>query len=527
MKFLTQIDVKRFLLNLALVMSVVLSIRYFFPGKSEHVDAAESASVQSFVAPTKGGLQYKPIDTEIDFSDQTSAEAVTKTRVETSWGIIDFSTEGAAFDALSVRRFVDGVERVYPVFDFSLQGRESKGLLLACDEQTPYFYKLVSQQDRGSTVELVYRATGQMGTLTKTFNVYKDEHKVDLHINLEPGIKPTALRVFFPAPMPPVENNTYSLTDPVSNVAAVVIDNKNDFEKIAYAKLNGQQGWLRPALFGTDDRYFVHAMVGDADNFAQRAYFRFDGKIGVSAVLESAEVQENHSWRLSFYFGPKETSSMVQVDPRLEKVFDQWAIFSLLSKFFLAILNFLYTYLHSYGLAIIVLTAILKLLLLPFTYRSEADMKLRMEMQKKIAYLEAKHKNDSQTLTREKAELIKKYGMPGLGSCLPMLLQGVVFFALSKVISGSYELYKAPMAWIPDLSSRDPYYILPLMVAVALVMHALVQSDTKQRVSGLIVALIFGVFAANMSAGIALYLSVNVLLGVVQSWLVKRFKLAS
>jgi len=123
----------------------------------------------------------------------------------------------------------------------------------------------------------------------------------------------------------------------------------------------------------------------------------------------------------------------------------------------------LYDLVHNYGIAIILVTLLIKLLMAPFTFRSEQGMKERAEFQRKMKYLQEKFKHDKQALASAQAELLRKNGLSGLGSCLPNLLQLPFFIVLGSVISNSIELYKAPFLWINDLSAPDPYYILPLV----------------------------------------------------------------
>jgi YidC/Oxa1 family membrane protein insertase len=188
------------------------------------------------------------------------------------------------------------------------------------------------------------------------------------------------------------------------------------------------------------------------------------------------------------------------------------------------LLKFLYSLIGNYGLAIIVLTVLVKLLLLPFTYKSEASMRQQAEVQKKLAYLQQRYKDDPEKLNQERTELIRKHGMPGLGGCLPLLLQLPLFIALSRVLYSSIELYKAPMWWIPDLSASDPYYILPIGVAIVMLLQA-ATVDAKQRLSVIAMALVFGALTVNFASGLALYIFVSTLLTVVQTSTLRYFNI--
>jgi YidC/Oxa1 family membrane protein insertase len=211
---------------------------------------------------------------------------------------------------------------------------------------------------------------------------------------------------------------------------------------------------------------------------------------------------------------------MTQVDPRLAQVAQSHGWLSPLVAILLFLLKWLYSYVHNFGWAIILLTALMKLVLFPFTFRGERGLAKSEESKKKLAYIEQKFKHDPDRLALERAEFIKKHGLPGLSGCLPLLIQFPLFISLNKLLYQAPELYKAPFLWIPDLSATDPYYILPLFVFVGMVCNALV-GPPAQRVNMFIFALVFGALTANFSAGLALYAVSNTLLGLLQARLVK------
>jgi YidC/Oxa1 family membrane protein insertase len=248
------------------------------------------------------------------------------------------------------------------------------------------------------------------------------------------------------------------------------------------------------------------------------------GQNGVSAILEGPTVVAETEWLMSFYLGPKEIEAMASVDVRLEQTLDYAGIFSFISKGMLKFLIFLFRYIHNYGLAIILLTLIVKLLLLPFSLKGEKGMKEGKEMQKKMSYVQQKYKDDPERLAQEKAELIRKHGMPGLTGCLPLLLQFPIFIALNRVLSGSIELYKAPLGlWISDLSIPDPYYVLPFIIFLTMLLQT-ATAQPSQRLMMVAMGLLFGVISASFSAGLALYLCVNTIFTIAQTILYKKYQ---
>lgn len=149
-----------------------------------------------------------------------------------------------------------------------------------------------------------------------------------------------------------------------------------------------------------------------------------------------------------------------------------------------------------------------------------------MKCKKKLKYLEQKYKNDKETLSRMKAELIRKNGMGGLGGCLPVFFQMPVFFALSRMLTGSIEFYQEPFGfWITDLSAKDPYFVLPALMVVSMLLQAFT-GDKSQRFMFVAIAFVFGAFLANLSAGLVLYIAVSTLLGVLQTVVQRKLKAA-
>jgi YidC/Oxa1 family membrane protein insertase len=157
----------------------------------------------------------------------------------------------------------------------------------------------------------------------------------------------------------------------------------------------------------------------------------------------------------------------------------------------------------------------------------EKFKKKQAEYQRELAYIEQRFKGNPEQLTAERAELIKRNGLPlpGLGCFLPILLQFPLFIALRNVLVSSFELYQAPMAWIPDLSLRDPYYILPLLVVLLMLLQDEKGGDPQQRMTKMLMAFVFGAITATLSAGLALYIFLVQLCGVIKARVIKRYKM--
>lgn len=512
-------NIKDLLLPLGLALLTTWAIQYFFFG-GKNQQAEQDRSGQGFVAPSSP-VEYKPLVREIDFIDDQRAVTHELTTIETSHARYVFSNEGACLYQFDVKREINGVANklttIYPLAD---EEREGRCFLLALPAKTPYYYNLIDRHDEPGLTSISYKYESDEIAVIKKYTIFDDTYRIDVEIAIEPKNKQLlTARLIFPSPyMPEAASH--------ETVNGLIAGAQGSMQKIPSNKITAQSGWFAPALFGSDNKYFVHASVDNAQSMIQRGYYAAIPEKLLS-FIESGVITGKTVWNLSFYIGPKEEQALVVVNKRLEEALDYSGWLAPIAKIALALLKWLYSYLKNYGLAIIALTVLLKLMMIPFTWRAEESVKKRAEFQKKLQYVQQKYKHDAEMLAQERAELIKKHGMPGMSGCLPLLLQIPVFFALNRVLSSSIELYKAPfIGWITDLSATDPYYILPAFIVIMMIMHAL-SADRQQRFAGIAMALVFGAISANLAAGLCLYILVSTLLSVMQTGMQKFFKRAT
>jgi YidC/Oxa1 family membrane protein insertase len=354
-------------------------------------------------------------------------------------------------------------------------------------------------------------------------------YQVDLKIRIIPHHDTVQARVLFGAPVlretEQINGQSNSLKEDA--ISGIANNQRGSIEKVALANIDLHKGWFLPTFFGSEDRYFVHALIADPQSFAQRGYYDMYGHQGLISILESSPFNTSKEWSLSFYLGPKEDQAMNAVDPRLEQTLEHSGMLAPLSRFLLLVLKYLYGFVHNYGWAIIIMTVLINLILLPLNIKSAQSMKKNAEVQKKLVYLQHRYKDDPDTLNRERNELLSKDGMAMVGGCLPKLLQLPIFFALSRVLSSSIELYKAPfIGWIQDLSVPDPYYVLPTLIGLSLIFQPNAMTDAKQRFMMLALALIFWAVALKFSAGLCLYILVGMILNIIQMFVQQKFNWA-
>ena len=504
---------KDLLLPLAFALLSTWAIQYFFFPKQVD-NRAEVATDRSFVAPTSVTIA-EPLDLEVNFSDAPATRPKQVTEVQLPYGTMSFSNDGAIIQFMGYKRELGGKEGIIETVVPPLNKEEGMFLVaLNGLKATPYYYDLIEKKDESNSTSLTYKGESLAAIITKQFIIHHDSYRLDVKLTLEPKDK-AALRprLFFNAPLA-ADGATGGA------IQAVLYSDKGAIEKKPLKDVI-QFGKENPSLLGLEDHYFITTLIKDPQGFAKRGYFKVEGE-NAQAVLQSAPVQDKTTWELSFYAGPKEMTSLSKVDPRLEGVLD-YGWFAPLCKLLLYLLNFFYGLLKSYGLAIIALTILVRLIMVPFTLKGEQSRRKHVEAQKKLQYLEQKYKHDPELLAREKAEFARKHGIPGLLGCLPLLLQIPVFIGLQRVLVHAIELYKVPFLWIPDLSMPDPYYILPGLVGVGMMIQTSQGGDPRQRVANIIIAIVIAAVTANLSAGLTLFIAVSTFLGLAQTYLQKAW----
>ncbi len=492
-------NIKDMIVPFILALGTTWAIHHFF------FTSKSGGQQYEFSAP-QSKVECLPLQKTINFDEQKRTKASQVIPVETGWGSLEFSTDGAALSRLIFRRPMNGKNREIGTV-FPTDEKKMLPFLIALDKNTPFYYRLKEQHDTGSTINLTFEASSDEASISKTYIIYKEIRQVDLKLTVDPhGNSAVQPRVFYPAPIMP-ELKDQQL------IAADILYGAGIFKKEFRDSVKPDAYWINPTLFGIENKYFVHSLVNDTDGFVQRAYFEPVGTQQLQAILEGPIIEKATSWNLSFYLGPKELVAMKPVDERLENTLDYSGMWAPISRILILILNWLYKYVNNYGWAIIILTALIRLLLLPFSLRAKKGMKDRAETQKKLQYIQQKYKDDPQMRAQAQAEFMRKNGL-GLSGCLPLLIQLPIFLGLSRVLSSSIELYRAPFLWITDLSTSDPYYILPVAVSIGILWRALTTKDSSQRVPMLVMGLVFGAVSATLPAGLVLYIAIGSLLNV-------------
>lgn len=229
------------------------------------------------------------------------------------------------------------------------------------------------------------------------------------------------------------------------------------------------------------------------------------------------------------YFGPKEINILRTVEPQLDHSVD-FGMFTIIAYPLLNILKWLYQFFQNYGVAIILLTLLLKVLTFPLTYKSMKSMKNMAKLQPQLQKIRERYKDDREALNREMLILMKNHGYNPAAGCLPVLIQMPIFFALYRVLYSSIDLYHAPFAlWIRDLSAPDHFYVTPVLLSITMFIQQKLTpttaTDPAQAKMMQLMPIIFGAFMIALPSGLTLYMLVNALASIVQqAFLNKKFE---
>ena len=296
----------------------------------------------------------------------------------------------------------------------------------------------------------------------------------------------------------------------------------------------------------------IYTWVGYQDNYFLEALVPWE-PLKTSLKLESPEKgvlkltlvnpplklepMQKAAFNYKAYLGPKDLNILKPLDSNLDRVVN-FGWFDIIGKPLLSFLKFIYKYVHNYGVAIIILTILIKILFWPLTQKSYSSMKSMQKLQPQMAKIREKYKDNKEKLNQEMMALYKSNKVNPFGGCLPMIIQIPVFFALYRVLGGSIAIRHAPfMLWINDLSAPDrlnigfhiPYTgglpVLTLLMGVSMFIQQKMTptaGDPTQAKIMLMMPIVFTFMFINFPAGLVLYWLVNNVLTIGQQYLINR-----
>lgn len=227
----------------------------------------------------------------------------------------------------------------------------------------------------------------------------------------------------------------------------------------------------------------------------------------------------------TLYVGPEVASNLRALAPGLDHTIDYGWLWPI-SVILFSIMSLVHGVVRNWGWSIVITTILIKIVFYWFSAKSFRSMARMRELQPRILALKERYGSDRQALSRATMELYRKEKINPLGGCLPLVIQIPVFIAFYYVIIESVELRQAPfILWIHDLSIKDPYYILPILMGISMLVQQILtptSPDPAQQKMMWILPVVFTVFFLNFPAGLVLYWFVNNVVQVTQQWYVMK-----
>jgi len=268
-------------------------------------------------------------------------------------------------------------------------------------------------------------------------------------------------------------------------------------------------------------------IVSSFDRYDASIFYNFDNPMHVTITADKDSdplpfVQVDQSLSLHGYIGAKEWRVFEAIDPTLVNAIE-FGWFTFMSKPFFSVMLWIHDIVGNWGWAVILFTLLVKLLLFPLSYKGMMSMQKLKDLAPKMKELKEKYSKDPAKMNQQMMDLYKKHGANPMGGCLPMLLQIPVFFALYRVLLNADEMQGAGwIGWIVDLSDKDPYYILPILMGVSMYFQ---QRITPSNITDPMQQKIFQYFPVVMTfffltfpSGLVLYWLTNNLLSIAQQY---------
>jgi YidC/Oxa1 family membrane protein insertase len=460
------------------------------------------------------------------------------------------SEKGAGISSFVLKKYRAAAAADSPLMNLLPENGTVDGLLVGLSSKgAGFFENELFQASLGGdqlslsdgTREVVFRLRNENGLqVEKVYRFAADSYAIGFEVNIaNAGDQPVkdslivALRNVFPA-----KKNSQAFEGPsalvnrsIEQIPIDEIEKKNSF--------NGQISWV-----ALESRYFATSLIPVKNESAALRLALLPGNMVEAWYVEPEQTfapQSQNKYEYQLFLGPKSMSAVQQAGHELSRIVD-FGTFDVLAKPCLWLMNYLYAIIPNYGVAIIILTLLSKILLWPLGTKSYKSMSQMKKLQPLIQELRDKYKNDRKKMNEEIMRLHRTYNINPLGGCLPMVVQIPVFFALYRMLDQAIELRHAPFIWwINDLSAPDrlfhfdfsipfmePPYGIPVLT---LVMGATMfwqqkmtppAGDPTQAKMMLLMPVVFTFIFINFSSGLVLYWLINNVLSIGQQYYTQK-----
>ncbi len=521
---------KRVLLAIVLCLGVLIGWQYFFPQhgmiqKATPQEGAQKAAEAPKAAPAKPDASMAAAE-PLPGAPIVVTTPLYKATLLNSGGVLQHLTLSRY--KLSLAKDSPNMEMVSPqaaakapmglIVDGQATWREAKWTTDAKDTTLA----------PGATATLTF--TGALGnlTITRALTFHADKYQIDEAVTLVSQAAQVS-RMAFTLAASSLTGGEDNYNPTRAAFLAKSLEEITSLDKLKDGRVIDTDGrWA-----AVESNYFISALVPAGAAVLKLQHV--DGVTRLAAEKDNISLAVGQPVKVenTYYMGPKERDTLDTAPGDLKASLD-YGWFHVLAEACLWLLHFLYGYVGNYGVAIILLTVIIKLLFWPLSQKSYKSMEKMRKLQPMMAAIREKHGDDRTKMNEEMMQLYKTYKVNPAGGCLPILVQIPVFFGLYQALLNSIELRHAPfianlpftsIPWLADLSSKDPYYITPLIMGATMFIQQKMSpppGDPTQAKVMMFMPVVFTFMFLNFPAGLVIYWLVNNVLSIAQQGLLMK-----
>jgi len=537
---------KRTLLAVVLSLALLMGYQYFFPKarpftRVEPVQNTEEAWDRGQVGTAGQATQGEPVIehqkslVKRDENTGTGKDVV----VEGALYRATFNTGGAGLKSFKLKGYRKDLAEDSPLVEMVNTGDTANYPLASTfpessiDIPADVLYEASTDSidftDAAGAKDLVF-SWSYPGAIKvdKIYTFYPERYSFDLEVRVtnlsDDTIKEQALLTWNQYVDPESKGSRYSHEGPISFIKGKTVQEK--VKKLGAKKFSDPD----VAWGGFETKYFISAMIPEQPSLTRFVVSKDSGNT-VFSDLEGPKTiippGQSGAFRYALYLGPKEHHRLLAQDVGLENAIDFGSWVKWLALPLLKALKWIVKYVHNYGVAIILITILVKLIFWPLGNMSYRSMKGMQKLQPQMKKLQEKHKDDKAKLQQETMALYKANKVNPMSGCLPMLIQLPVFFGLYRALLYSIELRHAPFVfWIQDLSAKDPYYITPIVMGATMFLQQKMSpapgGNEMQAKMMLWMPVIFTFLFLSFPAGLVIYWLFNNVLSIGQQYYINK-----
>ncbi len=528
---------KRVMLAVVLSLAVLLGWNFLFPAPKAPPKPQEASQQTTDTANPPAVQPQSSVAPSAAFTPSPGRMVTVKTPLYTAV----FNSTGGVLDSFSLGGYRQTISPDSPLVNLtSEQARQKAPLGLLINGQPTW--QAAQWTIEGGDLDL---ASGQSGALTfvgmlgdlrieRTVTFQADTYLFSENLALTNAAgAPVSLKVAHTLAVGKLSeaSESYNVTK-VATFGESGLSEITDVKDLETGVVEGKGvKWA-----GVESNYFLVAVVPQAEGYLAKAKLE-DGVYRVALEKDAVSIPAGTRLEMptSYYSGPKELSYLAKAQANLSASVN-YGWFDFIAKPLLILLDFLHGFVGNYGVAIILLTVIIKILFWPLTHKSYKSMDQMRKLQPHMAQIREKYKDDRQKMNEEMMRLYKTYKVNPAGGCLPMLVQIPVFIGLYQALLNAIELRHAPfithvpftdIIWLADLSVKDPFYVTPIIMGATMFLQQKMTpapGDPTQAKIMLALPVVFTFMFLNFPSGLVVYWLVNNVLSIAQQWHLMRKK---